>query len=98
MNKQVSVAIIIITIAIGYMPAAVFAAAADNAGNAPYANGWQDGDNGGFGFAPWTSAFSGDPAVLMHGGPKFVDVAPPLAGNSLGSPAFGLTTSAPFLL
>jgi hypothetical protein len=27
--------------------------AADNATNAPYADGWQAGDNGGFGFGPW---------------------------------------------
>jgi hypothetical protein len=28
--------------------------AADNATNAPYANGWQTGDKGGFGFGPWS--------------------------------------------
>lgn len=27
--------------------------AADNGGNAPYNDGWQAGDNGGFGFGPW---------------------------------------------
>jgi hypothetical protein len=71
----------------------VQAAADDNAGNAPYADGWDDGDNGGTGFGPWTSAFSGDPAGLVHSGPKFIDNGP-LAGNSLGAPAFALTTSA----
>jgi hypothetical protein len=72
--------------------ASAFGQAADNAGNPPYADGWQDGDNGGTGFAPWTSAFSGDSTMILHGGPKFIDNGP-LAGNSLGKPAFALTTS-----
>ena len=29
-------------------------AAADYATNSPYADGWQDTDNGGFGFTPWS--------------------------------------------
>jgi hypothetical protein len=69
-----------------------FGQASDNAGNPPYADGWQDGDNGGSGFNPWTSAFSGDSGAILHGGPKFIDNGP-LAGNSLGKPAFALTTS-----
>jgi hypothetical protein len=32
--------------------------ASDNATNAPYADGWQDGDNGGSGFGPWSFAGS----------------------------------------
>jgi hypothetical protein len=68
--------------------------AQDNAGNAAYADGWQAGDNGGTGFGAWTFAFSGDPAALVHPAPQFIDTPPPLLGNSLGSPAFALTTSA----
>jgi hypothetical protein len=36
-----------------FAPATVSAQASDNAGNPPYADGWQTGDNGGTGFAPW---------------------------------------------
>jgi hypothetical protein len=36
-------------------PAQSFSAA-DYATNAAYADGWQEGDNGGFGFAPWSMA------------------------------------------
>jgi hypothetical protein len=35
--------------------------AADNASNAPYADGWQAGDDGGFGFGPWNFDGSYDP-------------------------------------
>jgi hypothetical protein len=94
MKKQIWVAAISVVVGTSSIPAAVFAAASDFAGNPPYADSWQDGDNGGSGFAPWTSAFSGDAGVLMHGGPKFIDTLPALPGNSLGTPAFGLTTSA----
>jgi hypothetical protein len=39
--------------------------AADNATNAPYADGWQAGDNGGFGFTPWN--FDQDTAFHVEG-------------------------------
>jgi len=68
-----------------------WAEAYDNAGNAPYADGWQDGDNGGSGFRPWASGYSGT-GGLAHPAPKFIATTP-LAGNSLGIPVFGLTTS-----
>lgn len=68
------------------------AAASDNAGNAPYADDWQAGDNGGSGFGPWAVGYSGT-TPLAHADARFIDFAPPLAGHSLGSPAFGLTTS-----
>jgi hypothetical protein len=55
-----------------------------------YVDGWQSGDNGGTGFGPWDLAFSGEPAMLLHA-PQFIDFQP-LPGNSLGAPAFGLTT------
>lgn len=64
--------------------------ASDNAGNAPYADGWQDGDNGGTGFQPWALDYSGtDPANHSS---HFIDNAP-LTANSLGAPAFGMTDS-----
>jgi hypothetical protein len=39
--------------------------AADNASNAPYSDGWQAGDNGGFGFAPWN--FDNDTIFHVEG-------------------------------
>jgi hypothetical protein len=64
--------------------------AADNASNPAYIDGWQAGDDGGIGFGPWDLAFSGNGIGLFHD-PQFIDNVP-LAGNSLGSPAFALTT------
>lgn len=64
--------------------------ASDNAGNPAYADGWQAGDNSGAGFGPWVFSFSGDGSGLFHA-PQFIDNGP-LAGNSLGAPAFALTT------
>jgi hypothetical protein len=65
-------------------------AASDNASEPAYSDGWQAGDNGGIGFGPWNLAFSGDASGLFHD-PQFIDNVP-LAGNSLGAPAFALTT------
>jgi hypothetical protein len=62
----------------------------DNASDPAYIDGWQSGDNGGFGFGSWALAFSGDRTGLFHD-PQFIDSSP-LAGNSLGAPAFALTT------
>lgn len=74
----------------GTCPYVQAAPASDNAGNAAYADGWQDGDNGGTGFMPWVLTYSGI-APANHSD-HFIDTAP-LAGNSLGAPAFGLTDS-----
>lgn len=50
----------------------------DNAGNAPYADGWTTGDNGGTGFGAWTLTSAG-------GGGSFI------GGTGQGaSPSFGL--------
>jgi hypothetical protein len=65
--------------------------ASDQATNSAYSNGWQAGDNGGSGFGPWAFSFSGDPARLVHN-PQFIDRGP-LLGNTLGAPAFALSTS-----
>ncbi len=43
-------------------PAQTFVAA-DYATNAAYADGWQEGDNGGFGFAPWSMAGTGGSSI-----------------------------------
>ncbi len=64
--------------------------AADDASQQAYADGWQSGDNGGSGFGPWALEYSGLVPGLFHA-PHFIDRAP-LSGNSLGAPAFGLTT------
>jgi hypothetical protein len=64
--------------------------AIDDASQLPYTDGWQAGDNGGSGFGPWSFAFSGDGIGLIHP-PQFVDNGP-LPGNSLGAPAFALST------
>jgi hypothetical protein len=65
--------------------------ASDNTSDAAYADGWQAGDNGGTGFGPWTFSYSGNTNGLLYP-PQFIDIAPPLPGNSLGAPAFALTT------
>ena len=70
--------------------AAAAPVASDNAANSAYADGWQTGDNGGTGFGPWTFSFSGSGSGLFHD-PQFIDNGP-LAANSLGGPAFALTT------
>jgi hypothetical protein len=72
--------------------------ASDHAANAAYADGWQTGDNGGVGFMPWSLSFSGLAGALQQPAPHFIDTAPALPANSLGAPAFGLTTSARRLL
>jgi hypothetical protein len=64
--------------------------ASDNASNVAYTDGWQTGDNGGTGFGPWTLSFSGSGSGLLYP-PQFIDRTP-LPGNSLGAPAFALTT------
>ena len=63
----------------------------DDASQPAYSNGWQAGDNGGTGFGPWTLTYSGNTNGLLYP-PQFIDTAPPLPGNSLGAPAFALTT------
>jgi hypothetical protein len=75
-------------------PECAAAPASDNATDAAYADGWQPGDNGGIGFLPWDLSFTGVTAPLEQPGPHFIDTAPPLPGNTLGAPSFGLTTSA----
>jgi hypothetical protein len=70
--------------------------AADDASQPVYADGWQAGDNGGNGFGPWQLDYSGLLPGLFHD-PQFIDRIP-LSGNTLGPPAFGLTTSARELL
>ena len=64
--------------------------ASDNASDASYTDGWQTGDNGGTGFGPWALSFSGSGSGLLYP-PQFIDRTP-LPGNSLGAPAFALTT------
>jgi hypothetical protein len=63
--------------------------ATDNAADPAYIDGWQSGDNGGFGFGSWALAFFGDRTGLSHD-PQFI--SSPLDGSSLGAPAFALTT------
>jgi hypothetical protein len=63
----------------------------DDASQAAYSNGWQAGDNGGTGFGPWTFSYSGNTNGLLYP-PQFIDTAPALPGNTLGAPAFALTT------
>lgn len=79
-------------------PATVVASAAhDDASSPAYADGWDDGDNGGVGFGPWNLSFDGDANSLnpaYNSDPHFIDGVGvgPLGTNLLGSPAFGLTT------
>ncbi len=39
-------------------------AAADNANNPPYTNGWNNSSNGGYGFSPWVQATSSNSAAV----------------------------------
>lgn len=55
----------------------------DDATAEVYADGWDEGDNGGTGFLPWTGG--------MYGNPLVVDAAPE-PDNNLGAPAFQLGT------
>lgn len=61
------VAVIIAAIAL-VAASQTFAAnlAGDNASNAPYADGWQSGDNGGFGFGAWTLTAQNSPNGSGH--------------------------------
>jgi len=65
----------------GRSPAQVIAF--DDAADPAYADGWDEGDNGGFGFQPWTGG--------IYGNPIAIDSAPE-ADNNLGAPAFQLGT------
>ncbi len=79
-------------------PASAFASTAhDDASQSAYADGWDDGDNGGVGFGPWSLLFDGDSSALnpiYSEDPHFIDGVNvgPLGANLLGAPAFGLTT------
>src|SRR5215213_904034 len=94
-NRRSSTAVVlaIVFLAFGSVSNVAFAitVASDNASNPAYSDGWQAGDNGGTGFGAWTFGFSGTTSQLLHP-PQFIANAP-LAGNSLGAPAFALTTS-----
>jgi hypothetical protein len=57
--------------------------AADNATDIVYADGWDEGDNGGTGFLPWTGGMYGNPIVVDSGSEP---------DNDLGTPAFQLGT------
>lgn len=80
------------------LQATTFADATDNASNSPYADGWDNGDNGGTGFEMWALSSTADTNELnaIYGNdPHFIDGVGvgPLPGNLLGPPAFGLTNS-----
>ena len=71
--------------------------ASDNASNAPYADQWQTGDNGGFGFGAWTltSANNGGSAGHFIGtsnnnGNGLAPAAQPTLGINTAGVAFGL--------
>ena len=72
-------------------PAAAVPTAADSAASPAYADGWQTGDNGGFGFGPWELNASGAP--IQHPAAHFIDAPPPLPANRIGSPAFVMTSA-----
>lgn len=77
--------------------ASLASTAHDDASQAAYADGWDDGDNGGVGFGPWSLSFDGDSSALnpiYNDDPHFIDGVGvgPLGANLLGAPAFGLTT------
>jgi len=53
--------------------------------NSAYADGWDPGDNGGYGFLPW---FDG----LFYGNPVEIDADTPEPDNDIGTPAFRFGT------
>jgi hypothetical protein len=57
--------------------------ASDNATDPVYSDGWEEGDNGGTGFLPWTGGMYGNPVAIDAG---------PEPDNDLGVPAFQLGT------
>ena len=77
------------------VPAASAATLAfDAASHSAYADGWQNGDNGGSGFQPWQLLSGADPGQLnpiYMMDPHFVDIGS-LTANTLSPPSFGLTT------
>ena len=84
-------------LALSVAPAARASLAHDDASQAAYADGWDDGDNSGVGFGPWSLSFDGDASELnpiYNADPHFIDGVGvgPLTNNLLGAPAFGLTT------
>jgi hypothetical protein len=89
-RQHFTTALLLVTLNIIAYPGLAATLAADDASQAAYADGWQSGDNGGSGFGPWTLEYSGLLPGLFHA-PQFIDRAP-LSGNSLGGPAFALTT------
>jgi hypothetical protein len=92
MTKVLTAAIVAAALASPLLPCTYGAVLAfDDASQPAYSNGWQAGDNGGTGFGPWTLTYSGNTNGLLYP-PQFIDTAPPLPGNSLGAPAFALTT------
>ncbi len=81
MLKRLAIGILFL----GALAVTSFAAApaADNAGNGPYNDGWQDGDNGGIGFQPWALNTGG-------GGGHYIG-----ASGVNQNPSFGLFSGTP---
>lgn len=65
--------------------------AQDNASDVAYADGWQEGDNGGTGFMPWIGPGSYGPEPVME-----IDTSPAETDNDLGAPAFRIGTGGIF--
>lgn len=84
MNKRCSALLIAFLMTTSVVPQ-LANAASDNAGNPPYADGWQTGDNGGSGFGAWTLSATG-------AGVNSIDFPPDNADNQLGAPAFSLAS------
>ncbi|MGH8045663.1 MAG: PEP-CTERM sorting domain-containing protein [Chthoniobacterales bacterium] len=62
--------------------------AGDNASNVPYDDGWQNGDNGGFGFSAWTLNTTGGVAGRFIG--NSTGLASPGANINVGGESFGM--------
>jgi hypothetical protein len=77
------------TLILGSTPCFGAALASDNAGNAAYSNGWQTGDNGGTGFAPWTLTLAGTASHLV--GNSSLNGAAPSGDINTGGVAWGLS-------
>jgi hypothetical protein len=75
-----------LAIFLGSRLASAIVIASDNASDPAYADGWSAGDNGGFGFEPWTGS-----GPIME-----IDETPAEPDNHLGTPAFRFGNTGPF--
>ena len=83
-RKLAAIAAFCLGLMVAASAAHAVAIASDNASDPAYADGWEEGDNGGSGFLPWTGGMYGNPVAIDSGSPE--------PDNDLGAPAFQFGT------